>query len=227
MHAVRIKGGEGCVGGVIRTQVETCLAPLMTDHQLTTGKIGRQYHHQGREHARGLLGIAVLNEKTTLVIHQQLVQLRMYWTLHAQSAGGAGNDGREGVAPVPPTNLYLFGRDLPGSADIGIHQSLLAATIGRWLSNPDELLGLDRQQRQCNDADAIHLQARGVDLQATGGVEVAGALESVQDFGEGFVDGGHSDWIVAESQTVSNHRDRRNDNVIINLLSWFYKHLEG
>ena len=68
MHAIGVEGGEGGLRRVVAAQVEPDLAALVAHDQLATCERGRQRDHEGREHARRLLGVAMADEEAAFII---------------------------------------------------------------------------------------------------------------------------------------------------------------
>ena len=73
----------------------------------------------------------------------------------------------------------------------GIDHGLFATAVGGWISNADELPGLDRQQGQRHGADTLDLQQRSQQLSCAGGEEVAGPANFTQHCSEVGRDHGH------------------------------------
>jgi hypothetical protein len=81
---------------------------------------------------------------------------------------------------VPPADPQPLGVHLPGPAHIRVHQGLAPAAVRCALGYLQDLGRLDRQQRQGYDPDTFHLQAGRVDVEGTGGIEVAGTADLLQ-----------------------------------------------
>ena len=113
MHAVGVEGGEGHLRRLVAAQVEPDLAALVAHDQLAAREGRRQRHHERREHAGRLLGVAVADEEAALVVDQQLVELGRDRLVDAQSLGGAGDDRLERPCPVPAADAYRSGPICP------------------------------------------------------------------------------------------------------------------
>ena len=174
MHAVGVEGGEGGLRRVVAAQVEPDLAALVAHDQLATCERGRQRDHEGREHARRLLGITMADEEAALIIEQQLVELGCDRGIDAEPLCDAGQDCLQRPDPVPAADAHPIRADLPATPNRRVDHGLLATTVGGGFGNANELPGLDRQQGQRHGAGPLDLQQRGQQLGCAGGEEVAG-----------------------------------------------------
>src|SRR5439155_19643796 len=74
VHAVCIERGEPDLRRIVRPEVKAYIAAFGTHDEFATGKLRWQHDQQGREHARGLFGVAVADEETATIIDQQLIE---------------------------------------------------------------------------------------------------------------------------------------------------------
>jgi hypothetical protein len=63
--------------------------------------------------------------------------------------------------PVPSADSDAAGCDLPGPPHVSVGERFLTAPVGRTFGCGDELLSLDRQQRQGDGTGALDVQPRG------------------------------------------------------------------
>src|SRR5215475_9173951 len=74
MHAVRVEGGEGHLGGLRAAQLQPYFPVAVTHQEGTTGIERREHQDEGGKHPGSLLGIAMVREKTAWVVHQEFVE---------------------------------------------------------------------------------------------------------------------------------------------------------
>ena len=77
-------------------------------------------------------------------------------------------------------NSDLVRADLPSAPNRGVDQCLFAAAVGCTLGDSDQLLGLHRQQWQCNRTDPVDLQQRRHKLDRPGSEKIAGPADRTQ-----------------------------------------------
>ncbi|SRR6266566_9255043 len=87
-----------------------------------------------------------------------------------------------------------IGFDLPCAAYVGVDDRVGTAPIGRTRCCLNELLCLDREQRQCNCPDAIDLETRGRKLDATRDEVVARPVHLAEYIGKLLRDGHCASW---------------------------------
>ena len=105
-----------------------------------------------------------------------------------QARGGLSASQRADVVGLAQTWLRegtgAIRADLPGAPNLRVDHGLLAAAKRRALCDGDELLGLDRQQRQSDRTNAIDLQPRREHLGRAGREEISGTANRAQQCGE-------------------------------------------
>lgn len=88
--AVRIECNEGwTVRGLLRLVEHDCPSAVF-DRQLAASERGRKGHHESREHAGGLLRVAMRGEVAPGLVEEQLVELR-----ESRHEGGDGASASE------------------------------------------------------------------------------------------------------------------------------------
>ena len=182
--AVGVESGVSDFRRLRRREVEADLALAVADAQLAAGVERRQDDHQGGEHPRRLLGITMADEKTAGIVDQQLVQLGRDGFADTQTGFAARDDVGQMLVPVTSAKVHTVGTDLPRPAHRGVDQGIATPAIRRLFGDGDERFGLCRQQRQRNEANAVHFQPRREDLAAAGGGEIAGAADVLEDVGK-------------------------------------------
>jgi len=161
MHAVGIEGREADLRRLLQTQVEDDLPAQVLDDQFAATVDRGQREHYGCEHARDYLGVAMVDEEATGVVDEKLVEVGFDRLAHAEPERGFGNQAGERFVPLTSADPNMSGFDLPGSADAAIDQCLLPSPMRGGPGDSDELLGLHRQHRKGDPADAIDIDGRG------------------------------------------------------------------
>ena len=156
----------------------------MAHQEFAAGIDRRQHDDEGGEHAGRLLGVAMAHEETAGVVHQELVKFRRDRPGHAETLHRPRYDLGQRLLPLPARNPDPVRVDLPGPPDIGVDQRFFAAAVGRPLGDGDELLGLDRQQRQGDGTDPLHCQIRREDFSRAGRIKITGTLNRAQQLGQ-------------------------------------------
>ena len=182
--AVGIEGGKGGLRWLLAVQVESHLLALVADDQFPAAELAGQDDDQGREHARGLLGVAMRDEEVLGPVDQELVECGLHPAADPQLRGDPRYHPGQVRVPAPAREVHPGRIDLPGAAHPGIAQGLGAPAVGGLLGHRGDLLRLHRQQRERDRTHPLDLQPRGVDVEGAGGIEVARALDLVQDRGE-------------------------------------------
>src|SRR6266849_6810511 len=126
----------------------------------------------------------MVHEETARVIHQEFVEISHYRPGYPEAYGRPRHDVRQGLLPVPASDLDPLGVDLPGPPNFSVDQGFFAPAVGSLLGDGNELLGLDGQQRQGNGANASHVQAWREDVDRASGVKITGTLHRMQYLGQ-------------------------------------------
>jgi hypothetical protein len=184
MHAVRVEGGEGHLGGLRTAQVKPRFLVAMADQEGSARINCRQHENEGGEHTSGLLGIAMAHKETARVVHQEFVEISHDRPGDPEACGRPRHNVRQGLRPVPAADLDPRGVDLPGPPHCSVDQGGVAPAGGGLLGDGKELLGLDGQQWQGNGANACHVQAWCKDIDCTAGIKITGTLHRLQDLGQ-------------------------------------------
>ena len=156
VNAIGVERGESDFGRVGGAHIELRLASAVTHDQFAAAANRGQHDHQRGEHAGRLLGVAMAGEEAAFVIDQQLVELGLDRVLDAEPLADAGQHRLQRLRPMLAGDLHLPRLDLPGAPHVGIIDRFRAAAERRRGRGRDELLGLKRQQRQRDLADALH-----------------------------------------------------------------------
>jgi hypothetical protein len=100
------------------------------------------------------------NEETAFVVDQHLIEFRLDRRADTQTLGDLLKDRGQCLWPMPAADPHPLGLDLPAVAHIRIDDGIGATPIGRLLRDGDQLLRLNRQQRQRDRTNPLHRQGR-------------------------------------------------------------------
>jgi hypothetical protein len=98
---------------------------------------------------------------------------------------------RQVLDPEPARDANPVRPHLPGATYVPVQKRIGSPAMGGELGDRDDLLGLRRQQRQGYRLDTGHLLPGRVDVDGTGGVEVARAANLPEKRCEFLRNGGH------------------------------------
>ena len=180
MHAVGIEGREADLRRFFRTRLEHHLLAEMLDDQFAAAMGRGQHEHHRREHAGGLLGIAVVDEEAAGIVDKKLIEVGRNRLAHTEPESYVGDEAGQGLFPVAPSDPNLSGIDLPSSPDFAIDHRLLAPPIGGCFGDCDEPLGLYGQDRKGDPAHAVDLDRRHRDLPNSADAKVARTLNGTK-----------------------------------------------
>jgi hypothetical protein len=124
------------------------------------------------------------DKEAALVINQKLVQFGFNRLGDAKAFGDALDYARQGFGPGPAREFDATGIDLPGAPNVDVNQGLHAAAERCAFGDGDQLLGLDRQERQGDGADTVDLETWRKNLADASGAEIALTLDPVQQLGK-------------------------------------------
>ena len=174
MNAIGVERRESDFGGVGDAHVELRLASAVSNHQFPAAA-DRGRTITSVPNMPGDFSVSRwLMEAPPFVVDQQLVELRLDRILDAQSLGDAGQDRLQRLRPMLAGDLHPGRLDLPGAPHVGIIDCFRAAAERRPGCGLDELLGLKRQQRQRDFADAFHREPGRKRLHDAGRIKIAG-----------------------------------------------------
>ena len=182
--AVGIKGSVSGLGRVGSAQLQTHLTPFVAHDELAPTVLGGQRDEQRGEHAGGLFGVAVADEKAAFVVDQQLVQLRHHRSRHAQTGGDPRYDGVQTARPVLALQMHAVGANLPGAPNCRVDQRLPTPAVGRAFGRLDELIDLHGQQRQRHRPDAFHLDLRPMHRHGPRRMKIPGCADGGEHGGQ-------------------------------------------
>src|SRR5260370_16905890 len=109
-----------------------------------------QHEHHRREHAGGLLGIAVIDEEAAGIVNKKLIELGRNRLVHTEPEGYVGDEAGQGLIPVTPSDPNLGGIDLPSSPDLAIDHRLLPAPIRNGLAHSSDPPALHAPHRKAD-----------------------------------------------------------------------------
>jgi hypothetical protein len=110
----------------------------MLDDQFAAAMCRGQHEHHRREHAGGLLGIAVVDKEAAGIVDKKLIEVGRNRLAHTEPEGYVGDESGQGLFPVAPSDPNLGEIDLRSSPDFAIDQRLLAPPIGGCFGDCDE-----------------------------------------------------------------------------------------
>ena len=216
VDAVGIEGREADLRRLLGARVEHHLPAEMPYDQFAA-TVGRGQHEDQRcEHARDLFRVPVADEEAALIVDEELVELGRDRLGHTEAGGRAGDEFGQSLVPVTPADPYLSGIDLPGFPNLAIDHRLLAPSIGGCLSDCDQPLGLDGQQRKSDPAHAVDLDRRHEDLSKAADTKIARPLDRTKAIRQGSTDRRHGG---------SRQAGDRNDVLIFAPTGWVFKKL--
>ena len=142
------------------------------DDQGPTGERRRQGHHEGPDHAVGLLGVLVGDEELPRCVHQHGVQLGVEFAPcpQAEISVQAFECGLQRLVPPPFVDLHVARGDLPGVAHARVDQCAFSSPVPCGPAERAQLAGLGGGHGQIQPSESAHL-----DVQVAGGCRPLGA----------------------------------------------------
>ena len=153
----------------------------MTDHELAALVLCGQDDHQGREHPRYLLGVAVFAKEAARLVDQHLVEAGRGSSLHSQRGRRPAHHGVDQGLPPRVAGIDGRGGDLAAPSHRGVHERVAAAAIRGRSRHAGQGFDLHGRKGQAQDPHAVDGQAHDGQGHLAGAVEVAGPLDVGQE----------------------------------------------